>query len=113
MPHQRSVAQPGPSRGAALVSIDGRVYPLTRASIIARARGGLAVSTLTQEFRNPFDEPLEVLYTLPLPADGAVLGYVVTIGDRVIHGEIEKRAKAKVDYEKAILEGRTAALLDQ
>lgn len=99
--------------GAALVTVDGRTYPLDSARIAARAEGGLALTTLTQEFRNPYDEPLEVLYTLPLPADGAVIGYVIQIGERVIRGEIEKREVAKVAYEQALFEGRTAGLLEQ
>jgi Ca-activated chloride channel family protein len=96
-----------------LVTVDGRTYPLMSAALVARAAGGLALTTLTQEFRNPFEEPLEVLYTLPLPADGAVLGYEIRIGERVIRGEIEKREKAKAAFEQALLEGRAAALLEQ
>jgi len=67
-------------RSPALVSVDGRTYPLRSAHIRARAEGGLAQSTLIQEFANPYEEPLEVLYTMPLLADGAVLGYTIRIG---------------------------------
>jgi len=80
-----------PRKPPSLVSIDGRTYPLRSAQIRARAEGGLAQTTLVQEFDNPHDEPLEVIYTMPLPADGAVLGYVIRMGDRVIRGEIEVR----------------------
>jgi len=99
--------------GAALVTVDGRTFPLGSARITARAEGGLALTTLTQDFRNPYDEPLEVLYTLPLPADGAVIGYAIHMGERVIRGEIEKREVAKLAYEKALFEGRAAGLLEQ
>ncbi|HEY3214927.1 MAG TPA: VIT domain-containing protein [Candidatus Eisenbacteria bacterium] len=102
-----------PARGAALVTVDGRNYPLRSAGIVARAEGGLALTTLTQEFDNPFDESLEVLYTLPLPADGAVLGYSIWTGERVIRGEVERRESAKAVFEKALLEGRVGALLEQ
>ena len=63
--------------GPALVSVDGRTYPLESVRLTARAEGGLALSRLTQRFANPYDQTLEVVYTLPLPAEGAVLGYTV------------------------------------
>lgn len=99
--------------GAALVTVDGRTYPLDSARLVARAEGGLALTTLAQEFRNPYEEPLEVEYTLPLPADGAVIGYAIRIGERVIRGEIEKRKQAKDAYLRALAEGRSAGLLEQ
>jgi Ca-activated chloride channel family protein len=100
-------------RSPRLVSVDGRTYPLKAASINARAEGGVAVTTLTQNYDNPHTEALEVLYTLPLPADGAVAGYTIRIGQRVIRGEIRRREEAKEEYHKALIEGRMAALLEQ
>jgi Ca-activated chloride channel homolog len=70
---------------AGLVSLDGRLYPLESAEIEARTEGGLALTTLRQRYRNPYEERLEVVYTLPLPADGAVMGYTIRVGDRVVH----------------------------
>lgn len=96
-----------------LVSVDGKTYPLESAQIIARAQGGFAMSTLAQVFANPYDEPLEVVYTLPLPADGAVLGYTVKVGERVIRGEVQPREKAAKAYKEALFQGRTAGLLEQ
>jgi Ca-activated chloride channel family protein len=100
-------------RAAELVAVDGRQYPLEAARILARAGGGFASSTLAQTFANPFDEPLEVTYTLPLPADGAVLGYTITIGERVIRAEVQPREQAAAAYKQALYEGRTAGLLEQ
>ncbi len=108
-----ALAQAGPARAAGLVSVKGDVYPLKSASIDARAEGGIAATKLTQSYDNPYREPLEVLYTLPLPADGTVTGYTIRLGPRVIRGEIRKREEARQEYRKALLEGRTAALLEQ
>ena len=102
-----------PRKEPSLVSVDGRAYPLRAATIRARASGGVAATTLIQEFANPHDEALEVVYTLPLPADGAVLGYTIHVGERVIRGEIEPREKAEADYRKALYEGKTAGLLEE
>ncbi len=98
---------------ASLVSVDGKSYPLESARLLARAEGGVASTTLLQTFANPHDEPLEVLYTLPLPADGAVLGYTIRIGEKTIRGEVEPREQAARAYREALYEGRTAGLLEQ
>ena len=113
MPGSQAMEVPAGRRGAALVSVDGREYPLESAKVVAEASGGVAFSTLIQEYRNPYDEPLEVVYTLPLPADGAVIGYSMRVGGRVIRGEVHSRDEARADYEKALFEGRTAGLLEQ
>jgi Ca-activated chloride channel family protein len=101
------------SRPAGLVSVDGRTYPLKSARLEARAEGGVAVTTLIQTYGNPYEEPLEVLYTLPLPASGAVIGYAMRLGNRIIRGEVRKREEAQEEYRKALLEGRAASLLEQ
>ncbi len=101
------------ARAAGLVSVDGRTYPLRLAGIAARAEGGIASTTLTQTYDNPHKEPLEVFYTLPLPAGGAVTGYTIRLGKRFIRGEIRRRKEAREQYRKALVEGRTASLLEQ
>lgn len=113
MPRQHAHPRLPARTGAALVTVDGRTYPLESARLVARAEGGLALTTLVQEFHNPWQEPLEVTYTLPLPADGGVIGYTIRIGERVIRGEIEKREEAKDAYLRALAAGRSAGLLEQ
>src|SRR5512138_3196478 len=104
MPQTAEVTQEGKT---GLVSVDGKTYPLKSAAIDARAEGGIAFTRLTQTYSNPYSEPLEVQYTLPLPADGAVTGYTIRLGQRVIRGEIRKREEAAKEYREALLEGRT------
>jgi Ca-activated chloride channel family protein len=101
------------TRPAGLVSVDGRTYPLKSSRIMARAEGGVSATTLTQTYGNPYEEPLEVLYTLPLPASGAVIGYAIRLGQKLVRGEVRRREEAREEYRKALLEGRTAALLEQ
>ena len=100
-------------RPAGLVSVEGKTFPLLSAQLAGRAEGGVACTTLTQTYGNPYAEPLEVLYTLALPAGGAVVACRVRIGDKVIEGEIRPRAEAEKEYQDAIMDGRTAALLEQ
>lgn len=102
-----------PARTVGLVAVDGRTYPLKSAHINARAEGGVAATTFTQTYENPYQEPLEVFYTLPLPASGAVIGYTIHLGKKIIRGEVRRRAEAQEEYRNALLEGRTASLLEQ
>lgn len=101
------------ARAATLVAVDGRTYPLLSAHLEARAEGGLAASTLRQTYANPYDEPLEVIYTMPLPADGAVLGYTIRIGERRIEAEVQPREQATAAYRDALYRGQTAGILEE
>ena len=107
-----AATNPNP-RTSRVVSLDGRTLPLHEVHLRVDAGGGLARTVLEQRFANPFAEPLMVSYQVPLPADGAVSGFAFTIGERRIVGEIEGREAARQRFEDAILEGRTAGLLDQ
>jgi Ca-activated chloride channel family protein len=106
----REPAPPAPSR---VVAADGRALPLVSTSLRATAAGGVARVVVEQRFRNVHAEALEVTYALPLPADGAVSGFAFTLGARRVVGEVDRRAAARERYERAIVEGKTAALLDQ
>ncbi len=111
----RTPSSPAPyeSSGGRLVTTDGRALPLIGASLAADAKGGLVRITLEQTFSNPHDEPLRVTYSLPLPADGAVSGFAFRIGEERVVGQVDAKARARQRFEDAILEGRTAAILDQ
>src|SRR5688572_13515644 len=102
-----------PSSGARLVTADGRELALSSVALRSEAFAGIARVVLEQRFVNRFKEALEVTYQVPLPADGAVAGYELSIGERRIQGEIERRQKARERFEEAILEGKTAGLVDE
>jgi Ca-activated chloride channel family protein len=101
------------SNGGCMVTADGRTLPLKGASLTADAKAGIARVTLTQRFFNPHAEPLQVTYQMPLPADAAVSGFSFVIGDKRVIGEVDAKHKARARFEEAVLQGRTAALLDQ
>lgn len=101
------------SNGGTLVSVDGRTLPLSATELSGEVRGGYGRITVCQTFQNPYDEPLRVTYQLPLPSDGAVAGFSFRIGDKLVRGEVDKKARARERFEEAIATGRTAAILDQ
>lgn len=104
---------PSASSGARLVAVDGRTLPLRSAALRVTAGGGLARVVLEQRFENTYADPLSVTYALPLPADAAVSGFAFAIGERRFIGEVTGKQVARERFEAAILEGRSAALLEE
>lgn len=104
---------PDAAAGGRLVAPDGRTLPLRSAHLAVEARGGIARVVLTQRFANLHAEPLSVRYLLPLPARAAVAGFAFTLGDTRVVGEVQPRKTARAMFEKAIVEGRTAALVEE
>ena len=99
--------------GGELVDTRGRVLPLRSTHLRVAAGQGIARVVLEQRFVNPHDEILDVTYRMPLPPEGAVSGYAFTFADEKVEGVVRPRAEAREAFERAIVEGRTAGLLDQ
>lgn len=87
--------------------------PLKNTKVTADISGFLARVKVIQEFENNANQPIEAVYTFPLPNDAAVDDMTMNIGGRIIRGKIMKREDAKQIYETAKNEGKTASLLDQ
>jgi Ca-activated chloride channel family protein len=112
----RMPSYPDPSEaptGAEVLTPDGRSLPFAGAKLRIEAGAGIARMVLEQTFENPYEETLRVTYKMPLPADGAVSGYAFRIGNRTITGKIDRKESARARFEEAIVQGRTAALLEQ
>ena len=94
---------------------DGRVQtlPLQNTSVNAEISGNLSRVEVKQTFSNPNNQPLEATYQFPLPDDAAVDEMEIRIGDRIIRGNIKKKAEAQKIYQQAKQEGKTAGLLEQ
>ncbi len=107
------VNETAPGCGGRLVTADGRTLPLRGVSILAEAGGGLARVVLEQRFVNPYPDPLRVSYLVPLPTEGALAGYAIRVGERRITGEIDRIDLARERFERALVEGHTAGLVEQ
>ena len=104
---------PGP---LAAVGKDGRslgACPLRHTDVQVAVAGFVARVVVTQEFENPFTEPVEAIYTFPLSERGAVNHMEMRAGERTIRGEIHERSEARALYEQARRNGQLASLLDQ
>ncbi len=91
--------------------IDQLPLKSTRAEV--NISGVVAEVTIFQRYANNGKNTLEGIYIFPASTRAAVHRLKIRIGEREIMAKIEKRAKARKDYEEARSQGRTAALLEQ
>lgn len=91
----------------------GGALVLEYTEVVAEVNAGLARVTMTQFFANPYDEPIEAKYLLPLPTGAAVDRMDIAVGDRLIEGFVLERSEARALYDEAKEDGRKAALLEQ
>lgn len=91
----------------------GESIALRGVDVAARISGLLAETTLTQKYRNDSRDNLELAYTFPLPADGALLSFGVKVGERKFQGVVIPRREAEVAYEEALSEGNSAFRLQE
>lgn len=91
----------------------GEVFPLESIHAEVTIAGPLAKVTLTQTFSNGGNEPLDAVYLFPASTGAAVHEMSMTIGDRTIVAEIQKKEEARKTFEKAKQESKSASLLEQ
>jgi len=87
--------------------------PLERTQVNIEVSGFVAQATVIQHYHNPYEKPIEAVYTFPLPNDAAVDDMEMKIGDRTIKGLIKRRQEARQMYEQAKQRGQRASLLEQ
>lgn len=86
---------------------------LKHTDVQATVSGPYVRVTLTQKYHNSLADKIEAVYTFPLSHRAAVDRMTMTIGDRVIIGEVKERSRAREVYEAARESGRVASLLEQ
>lgn len=87
--------------------------PLDRVDIRVEITGLTSRVELTQDFVNPFNEPLEASYVFPLPARAAVTRMRTTIDGRAAEAELREREAAREAYDEAIVSGRRASITEE
>jgi len=78
----------------------------------AELRETLAVTTITQSYRNAGTKNIEVVYTFPLPLDAVLLEMTVTLGDKILQGTVLPKNVAEERYEDAITDGDAPVMLE-
>ena len=87
--------------------------PLKGTKVDARIVGPIADVRVVQRYRNEGQRAIEAKYVFPGSTQAAVHAMTVRLGDRVLAATIREKQRAKIEYEAAKKEGKTAALLDQ
>ncbi len=87
--------------------------PLKSTKVDARIVGPIADVRVTQRYKNEGQRTIEAKYVFPGSTQAAVHAMTVRLGDRVLNATIREKQRAKLEYEAAKKEGKTAALLDQ
>ncbi len=91
--------------------VDALPLKATRADVAIS--GVMAHVKVTQVYKNEGTKPLEAIYIFPGSTRAAVFAMKMTVGDRTIVAEIQKKADARKIYEDAKAAGKTASLLEQ
>jgi len=87
--------------------------PLKSTQVEARIVGPIAEVRVTQRYHNEGQRPIEARYVFPGSTQAAVHAMTVRLGDRVLNATIREKQRARLEYETAKKQGKTAALLDQ
>ena len=87
--------------------------PLKSTSAEVNIAGVIADVTVKQVYVNEGMNTLEAIYIFPGSSKAAVYGMTMKIGDRMIKAKIKEKEAARVEYETARKEGKTATLLEQ
>jgi Ca-activated chloride channel family protein len=87
--------------------------PLKGTRVEARIVGPIADVTVTQHYRNEGTRPIEAKYVFPGSTQAAVHAMQVRLGERVLNATIREKQRARLEYDAARKQGKTAALLDQ
>lgn len=96
-----------------LANEEASALPLEHTEVTAQVTGPVAEVKVEQTFHNPFDEPIEVTYLFPLPAEAAVTDFEMRLSERVIRSCVQEREKARRQYEESRDQGHQASLLEQ
>ena len=96
-----------------LRSIQGQAVPLLGVAAQASVAGGTVQVTLRQRFRHVGPEPIEAVYTFPVPADAALSGFAMTCNGRRQVAQVQEREAAFRTYDDALVAGHGAALLEE
>lgn len=87
--------------------------PLKSTEVDVKISGVIADVRVTQTYRNEGSRAIEAKYVFPGSTRAAVGGLNVRLADRLITAQIREKQQARIDYDAAKKEGKTAALLEQ
>ena len=98
---------------AQLQTKNGVVIPLLGVDAVGSMVGLFLRMTITQRYHNNTHDPLEVMYTFPLPAAAVLLQAEIHVRGVVYQSQVHAKPKASKKYTEAVAAGDTAILVAQ
>jgi Ca-activated chloride channel homolog len=98
---------------AQLQTKNGVVIPLLGVDAVGSMVGLFLRMTITQRYHNNTHDPLEVMYTFPLPAAAVLLQAEIHVRGVVYQSQVHAKPKASQKYTEAVAAGDTAILVAQ
>ena len=89
-----------------------RTLEISRQSVRAVIRAGLAETEVDQTFFNPGDRAVEGWYWFSVPAGASVTGFAVETNGVLVEGEFIEKREAAAQYGRAVASGHDPALLE-
>lgn len=105
-----------PARAAGLLVADGGfggVLEVESQEVVVTVNNGIAVTEVTQTFRNTEDRVVEALYTFPVPKGASVANFSMWINGKEMVGEVVEKKRAREIYESYKQTKRDPGLLEQ
>jgi Ca-activated chloride channel family protein len=106
----------GTAHAAGLLVADGGlggVLEIAEHDVQVTINNGVAVTEVTQVFRNTEDRALEALYTFPVPKGASVSDFRMWIGGKEMVGEVVESRRARRIYESYKQRNVDPGLLEQ
>ncbi len=104
------------ARAAGLLIADngnGGILDFTDHSVHVWIHDGVAVTEVTQVFKNNENRQVEALYTFPVPRDASVSNFSMWIGGKEMIGEVVEKQRAREIYDSYRRVKRDPGLLEQ
>lgn len=109
-----AIEAPAQASGLLIPAGGNRSLAIQSQRVQVSINNGVAVTTVTQVFKNDSPQPLEALYTFPVPREASVSNFSMWINGKEVIGEVLERQKAQQIYRQVTrVERKDPGLLEQ
>lgn len=93
--------------------VDLRELALKKVKITGNVIGKFGTFEIEQVYKNNTKDVLEVGYTFPIVETATVVGFEINVGDKVLKGKCKEKGEAKKEYQRNIVKGNSAYMMEQ
>ena len=93
--------------------VDLRELALKKVKITGNVIGKFGSFEIEQKYQNNTKDVLEVGYTFPIVETATVVGFEIHVGDKVLKGKCKEKSAAKEEYQRNMVQGNSAYLMEQ